>query len=132
MTTLNELKIDHVAVAARSFDDVLPVLERLAGGPASKPKRVKSQGVDVCFAGFVEVIVPIDSDSGVARFVERRGTALHHIAYRVPDLANAMKALSAEGYEFTSREPVTGAEGHRIAFIHPRSAGGLLVELVEK
>lgn len=124
--------LDHVAVAARSFAEVVPTLERVSGVAASAPVRVESQGVEVCFVGEVEVIVPLASDNGVARFLERRGPGLHHVAYRVADVARAMEDLSAEGYEFTSPEPMTGAGGHRIAFLHPRSTGGALVELVEK
>lgn len=67
----------------------------------------------------------------MGRFIERRGAGLHHIAYRVADVEAAMRALAAEGYAFTSVQPMAGRGGHRIAFMHPRSAGGVLVELVE-
>ena len=132
---LRGLELDHVAIAVRSFDEVLPVLERLSGVTAREPERVESQGVEVCFVGSVELIRPLDpadAGNGVARFVERRGTGLHHVAYRVTDVAALMGELAAEGYAFTSREPMTGAGGHRIAFLHPRSTGGVLVELVER
>ena len=124
-------KLDHVAIALRSFDEVLPLLERLGGVAATAPERVDSQGVEVCFVGRVELIRPLAGDSGVARFIERRGAGLHHIAFRVADVGATMKELAAEGYRFTSEEPLTGAGGHRIAFMHPKSAGGVLVELVE-
>ena len=123
---------DHVAIAVRSFDDVLPLLERLAGVAATEPERVESQGVEVCFVGDVELIRPLGDGGGVARFVERRGPGLHHVAYRVADVGAAMRALAAEGYAFTSAEPMTGRGGHGVAFMHPRSAGGVLVELVER
>ena len=126
------LELDHVAIAVRSFGDVLPLLERLTGATASPPERVESQGVEVCFVGSMELIRALDPDSGVGRFVERRGPGLHHVAYRVEDVGEAMAALKAEGCEFTSPAPMTGAGGHRIAFLHPRSTGGVLVELVER
>ena len=129
---LDHAAIDHVAIAVRSLARSLPVLERLTGLKASGPEVVPSQGVEVCFVGNVELIRPLNEDGGVARFLERRGPGLHHIAYRVTDVAGLMTGLSAEGYEFTSAEPVTGAGGHKIAFLHPRSTGGILVELVEK
>ena len=122
---------DHVAIAVRSFDDVLPLLERVAGVAATEPERVEAQGVEVCFVGGVEVIRPLGDGGGVGRFIERRGPGLHHIAYRVADVGAAMRSLAAQGYEFTSAEPMAGRGGHRIAFMHPRSAGGVLVELVE-
>ena len=124
-------ELDHVAIALRSFDEVLPLLERLGGVAATPPERVESQGVEVCFVGKVELIRPLGGEGGVARFIERRGAGLHHIAYRVADVGAAMKELAAEGYRFTSAAPVSGAGGHRIAFVHPKSAGGVLVELVE-
>ncbi len=129
---IEDPELDHVAIAARSFADVVPVLERLSGLKATPPERVESQDVEVCFVGNVEVIVPLETESGVSRFVEGRGPGLHHVAYRVGDVAGRMDALKREGYEFTTPEPMTGAGGHRIAFLHPRSAGGVLVELVEK
>lgn len=125
------LELDHVAIAVRSFDEALPLLERLGGTAATAPERVESQGVEVCFAGRVELIRPLVGDNGVARFIERRGAGLHHIAYRVADVGALMRELAAEGYRFTSEAPMAGAGGHRIAFMHPKSAGGVLVELVE-
>lgn len=125
-------ELDHVAIAVRSFDDFVPLLERLGGVAATPPRRVESQGVEVCFVGGVELIRPLAEDGGVARFIERRGPGLHHIAYRVPDVGKLMDELKAEGYAFTSDGPTTGAGGHRIAFMHPRSAGGVLVELVQR
>lgn len=125
-------EIDHVAIAVRSFDEFVPLLERLGGVAATPPRRVESQGVEVCFVGGVELIRPLAEDGGVARFIERRGPGLHHVAYRVPDVGKLMDELRAEGYAFTSDEPMTGAGGHRIAFMHPRSAGGVLVEFVQR
>lgn len=124
--------LDHAAIAVRSFDDVVPLLEQLSGAPATRPERVESQGVEICFVGNVELIRPLGPDNGVARFLDRRGPGLHHIAYRVPDVERAMKLLAAQGCRFTSEAPMTGARGHRIAFMHPRTAGGVLVELVER
>lgn len=130
-SALDGLELDHVAIAVRSFDEVLPVLERLSGAGATPPERVESQGVEVCFVGNVELIRPLAGDGGVARFIERRGPGLHHIAYSTADVAKVMGELAAEGYRFTSPVPVTGRGGHRIVFMHPKSTGGVLVELVE-
>ena len=130
-TRLAGFELDHVAIAVRSFDEVLPLLERLGGVAATRAERVESQGVEVCFVGRVELIRPRVADNGVARFIERRGPGLHHIAYRVADIGRLMGELAREGYRFTSEEPMTGAGGHRIAFMHPKSTGGVLVELVE-
>lgn len=126
------LELDHVAIAVGSFDEVQGLLEGLTGHAATRPERVESQGVEICFVGNVELIRPIVPDSGVARFIARRGPGLHHIAYRTPDVATLMRELEAAGYRFTSAGPMQGAGGHRIAFMHPKSTGGVLVELVER
>lgn len=125
------LELDHVAIAVRSFDEVQGLLEGLTGHAATSPERVESQGVEVCFVGRVELIRPVAPDGGVARFLARRGPGLHHIAYRTADVAGLMRELEAQGYRFTSDGPMTGRGGHRIAFMHPQSTGGVLVELVE-
>lgn len=126
------LPLDHVGIAVASLEDAASEFERVSGQPAGRRRRVESQGVDVCFVGAVELLAPFRPDSPVARFLERRGPGLHHVAYRTKDLTGLMRRLAAEGCEFTSAEPATGAGGHRVAFVHPRSAGGVLVELVEK
>ena len=81
--------------------------------------------------GRVELLAPLRSDSPVARFLERRGAGMHHLCYRVPDLPAALAEMERQGYQLIDREPRAGAGGHRVAFLHPRSLGGVLVELVE-
>lgn len=129
---LAALELDHVAIAVRSFDEVRGFWEGLTGHTATPVVRVESQGVEICFVGKVELIRPVVPDNGVARFIARRGPGLHHIAYRTPDVAALMRELEAAGYRFTSAIPMQGAGGHRIAFMHPGSTGGVLVELVER
>jgi methylmalonyl-CoA/ethylmalonyl-CoA epimerase len=123
--------LDHVAVVVTSIDAVRPLYERLSGEPGSPAEEVPGQGVNAAFFGPVELIEPTDNDSGVARFLAKRGPGLHHVAWRVPDLSAELDRLASEGFELIDREPRTGAGGHRVAFLHPRSTGGVLVELVE-
>lgn len=129
------LPLDHVAIAVSSIDETLPALRLLTQGEASPRERVESQGVDVVFLGTgegrLELVEPLTADSPVARFLERRGPGLHHLAYRVADLAATLRELEAAGVELIDREPREGAHGRLVAFIHPRSAGGVLIELVE-
>lgn len=130
-----ELPLDHVAIAVRSITDAMPALELIIGASGSPVERVDAQGVDVAFLGdgtaSVELIQPVSDASPVARFLERHGPGLHHIAFRVTDLAAALDRLSDQGVELIDRIPRTGAHGRRVAFLHPRAAGGVLVELVE-
>lgn len=132
---MNERTLDHVGIAVPSIDDALSHWESLVGSKGSGREVVESQGVEVIFiglgAGRIELVAPTRPDSPVARFLERRGTGMHHLCYRVPDLAAALKHFQAQGYELIDREPRAGAHGHRVAFLHPRSTQGVLTELVE-
>ena len=129
---LSSLPLDHVGVAVRSLEEAVPVFEQIAGHPATAPVTVASQGAKISLVGALELLAPTDSDGPVARFLDRRGPGLHHVAYRAPDLKTLMARLRAEGRQFTSDAPATGAHGRLVAFLHPRSAGGVLVEFVEK
>jgi methylmalonyl-CoA/ethylmalonyl-CoA epimerase len=129
-----QLELDHVAIAVESIAASLPLFESLTGATGSAIEQVVSQNVNVAFVGDdpgrLELIEPTSADSNVGRFLARRGAGLHHIAYRVPDLEAALDAFAARGVELIDRVPRAGAGGHRVAFLHPRSTGGVLIELV--
>lgn len=126
-----ESRLDHVGIAVRSLAEAIPLYERLEGAPASPPEELPDQGVRAVFVGRVELLEPTSPDTPVGRFLERRGPGLHHVAWRVPDLAAELVRLEAEGVRLVDRVPRRGARGHRVAFLHPSAAGGVLVELVE-
>ncbi len=127
--------LDHVGIAVHSLDESLPVFEAVAGAAGYGRETVESQGVEVVFVGEgegrIELLAPTRADSAVAKFLARRGPGMHHACYRVPDLAAALAQHAAAGWELIDREPRPGAHGHRVAFLHPRSTGGVLVELLE-
>ena len=124
--------LDHVGVAVHSIAESARIFETLSGGTCSEPETLQSQGVRVAFVGPVELLEPLGPDTTVGRFLERRGQGLHHIAYRTPDLEGDLARLGAAGLQLIDREPRLGANGHRVAFVHPSSTGGVLVELVER
>lgn len=130
-----ERVLDHVGIAVHSLDESLARWEPLVGAAGHGRERVEGQGVEVVFVGSgpgqVELLAPTQPDSPVAKFLEKRGAGIHHLCYRVPDLPAALVELQATGYELIDWEPRPGAHGHRVAFLHPRAAGGVLVELVE-
>lgn len=132
---MNERTVDHVGIAVASLDEAIPTWESIVGSPAEGRETVGSQGVEVVFLGTgaarIELLAPTRPESPVARFLERRGPGLHHVCYRVPDIREALASFAAAGFELIDRESRPGAHGHRVAFLHPRSAGGVLVELVE-
>ena len=129
-----QLPLDHVAIAVESLATALPLFESLVGAAGSAVEEVGTQGVRVAFvgsgAGRLELLEPLGPDTAVGRFLHRRGPGLHHVAYRVADLETVLGALAARGVELIDRAPRRGAGGHRVAFLHPRSTGGVLIELV--
>jgi len=123
--------LDHVAVAVTSLEEARSVFQLLTGSPSSPAEVLESQGVRVQFVGSLELLEPLAPDTTVGRFLSRNGPGLHHIAYRVPNLTQALSRLKDHGVQLIDEAPRLGARGHQVAFLHPRSAGGILVELVE-
>lgn len=129
--------IHHVAVVVRSIDEALPRYETLFGWtPEAPPFAFESQRVRLCFlrtgeppAARVELVEPIDGESGVARFLAARGEGLHHVCLLSDDLPADLGALAAAEAELIDREPRAGAHGD-VAFIHPRALNGVLWELL--
>ncbi len=129
-------RVDHVAVAVRSIEDSLGFYRDLLGLEHVGDEEVAEQRVRVAVlrAGEtrVELLEPTAPDSPVGRFIDRSGEGLHHIAFRVEKIDDELARLAAGGTKLIDRKPRTGAEGARIAFIHPATSGGVLVELVER
>jgi methylmalonyl-CoA epimerase len=130
-----QLPLDHVAIALPSIAAALPTYELLTGAAGSSPEHVVGQRVNAVFLGDsgcrLELLEPTSPDSPIARFLDRRGPGLHHIAYRVADLDAALAKLAAAGIRLIDAAPRKGAYGHRVAFLHPSGLNGVLVELVE-
>jgi methylmalonyl-CoA/ethylmalonyl-CoA epimerase len=132
---MSERPLDHVGIAVRALDEAIPLYESIAGAAAYGRERVESQGVEVAFVGTgdgrLELLAPTRDDSAVARFLERRGAGMHHLCYRVPDVAAELARYRAAGARLIDETPRPGAAGHLVAFIHPKSTGGVLVELLQ-
>jgi methylmalonyl-CoA/ethylmalonyl-CoA epimerase len=130
-----ELPLDHVAIAVPSITAALPIFELLANAAGSPIERVEAQKVDVAFVGSgvgrIELLQPTGADSTVQKFLDKRGSGLHHIAYRVSDLDATLEKMARAGIRLIDAMPRPGAGGHRVAFLHPASTHGVLVELVE-
>ena len=129
--------VHHVAVVVRSIDDALPRYAELFGWtPEAEPFVFASQRVRLCFlstgpppAARIELVEPIDDESGVARFLATRGEGLHHVCLGADDLPSELEALAAAEAELIDRQPRPGAHG-QVAFIHPRTLNGVLWELL--
>jgi methylmalonyl-CoA/ethylmalonyl-CoA epimerase len=130
------LRIDHVGIAVRKLGERLPFWSEALGMEVADVETVESEGVKVALlpAGRsrVELLEPTGDGSPVARFLAKRGEGIHHLTLGVRDLAGMLERLRERGVELSGEAPRPGAGGSSIAFLHPRSTGGVLVELVER
>lgn len=127
--------LDHVAIAVRDLDAALDDYARMYGSEPLYREVVVQQGVEEAMiavgGSFIQLLQPLRSDTPVGRFIESRGEGMHHIALAVADIEAALEHLRREGAELVDEEPRPGGRGARIAFVHPRTFAGTLVELVE-
>ncbi len=127
--------IDHVGVAVPSIDDALPFYRDVLGMELVHRETVEEQGVAAALLdvgeSHVELIEPLSADGGVARFLADRGAGLHHVAYRVPSIEQALAACRSAGLRLIDEQPRTGIRGSRVAFLHPKASGGVLTEIVQ-
>lgn len=127
--------IDHVAIVVDDLDEALAFWRDKLGLPVNHVEEVPDQDSIVAFlplgASEMELVQPTAGDSGVARYLGRRGPGLHHICFEVDDISAYLKKLKTAGVRLINEEPVVGTGGKKIAFIHPESTHGVLVELYE-
>jgi methylmalonyl-CoA/ethylmalonyl-CoA epimerase len=128
-------RIDHVAMAVEDLDEAIELYQGRLGMPLQHRETVEQFGVEAVLLGIgdehVELLKPVDPDSGVGRFLERRGPGLHHLAYRTEDIDSALESVRAAGLQLIDERPRTGIRNSRVAFMDPKSTGGVLMELVE-
>lgn len=129
-------KVDHVGIAVSSLQDSLVLYTEKLGMTHVRTEVVESQGVNVAFidAGnlTIELLEPRNQESPIAKFIEKRGQGLHHIAYKVESVDCRIEELKKHGIRFIEEQPKKGAGGAQIAFMHPKSTDGVLMELCEK
>ncbi len=128
-------RIDHIGVATDDLEGALALYEKALGMPLAHRETVESQGVEAALLdvgdGHVELLSPLDPETPVGRYLAKRGPGLHHVAYAVGDIDDVLGKLSAAGIELIDSEPRPGIRDSRVAFLHPRSTGGVLTEIVE-
>lgn len=129
-------KVDHIGIAVRNLDEVIPYYTETLGCPLLKIEEVESQKVRVAFidAGNIklELLEPMDDTSPIFKFMEKRGEGIHHIAFGVEDIDSRMAELHEKGVQLLSEKAKPGAGGALVAFLHPKSSNGVLYELCEK
>ena len=128
-------KIEHIGIAVRSLKDSNEMYTKLLGTAPYKTEAVPSEGVNTSFfkmgASKIELLEATQDDSPIAKFLEKRGEGVHHIAYAVEDIRSEMKRLQGEGFHLLNEEPKKGADNKWVAFLHPKSTGGVLIELCQ-
>jgi methylmalonyl-CoA epimerase len=128
------ISLNHLGIAVKSLDAAKGIYEKL-GLSVSAEEEVPAEHVRLVMIPVgdtrLELLEPTSDDSAIAKFIAKRGEGLHHICLRVPDLATALEKLKADGVRLISDDIKIGAGGHRYVFVHPSSAGGVLLELVE-
>ena len=129
------MKVDHIGVATRSIEESLKFWRDALGLEVKHTETVEEQGVHVAMLPVgeprVELLEPTGPASPVAKFLEKRGPGIHHVAVRVEDIRESLARLKAVGARLIDEEPRAGAGGCLVAFVHPSSSGGVLLELVE-
>lgn len=127
--------IDHVGVAVEDLESALALYRDALGMPLVHRETVDAQGVEAALLdvgdGHVELLRPLGPETAVGKFLARRGPGLHHVAYRVGSVQETLEALAAAGLRLIDERPRRGIRGSWVAFVHPASTGGVLIELVE-
>ena len=128
-------RIDHVGVAVDDLDEAVALYSERLAMPVEHRETVEDQGVEAVLLGVggshVELLRPLGPETAVGRFLERNGPGLHHVAYGTDDIDSALDAVRAAGLRLIDEQPRTGIRNSRVAFVHPKSTGGVLTELVE-
>ena len=129
------MQVDHIAVAVSSMDEALKTFEDLYGLTPERTEEISSDKITEAMLRvgdtYIQLLEPTDDESTVAKFIEKRGQGLHHIAIRVDDIEATLSHLKSKGAELLDEVPRVGGGGHRVAFVHPKTTHGILIELVE-
>ena len=129
------MKIDHIGIATRGIEDAMTFYRDALGLDVTDPEEVAEQKVRIAMLSIgesrIELLEATSADSPISKFLEKRGPGIHHIAVRVDDIRVALANLREKGARLIDEEPRTGAGGCLVAFVHPSSTGGVLLELVQ-
>ncbi len=128
--------LDHIGIAVEDLDAAIELYREKLGFDVEAIEDIPGFGVKVAFLpmgeGSIELVQPVTGDSAMAKFLEKKGPGFHHLCFRVEDIRAELVRLEAAGVQLVDREPREGAHGTLVAFPHPKSTGGVLIELCEK
>ena len=128
-------KIEHIGIAVKDLKSANDLYDKMLGAEPYKQEEVEREGVMTSFfqvgPNKIELLEATKEDSPIAKYIDKRGEGVHHIAFEVEDIRAEMKRLKEDGFRLLSEEPKRGADNKMVAFVHPKSANGVLVELCE-
>jgi methylmalonyl-CoA/ethylmalonyl-CoA epimerase len=128
-------RIDHIGVAVEDLDEAVSLYGERFGMREQHRETVEAFGVEAVLLevgeGHVELLKPLSADTAVGRFLERNGPGIHHVAYQTADIDSTLDSVRSAGFALIDEQPRTGIRGSRVAFLHPKSTGGVLTEIVE-
>ena len=134
MSKLTE--IDHVGIAVRDLDAVIAWYQQMFGAEVAHRERIESDGVDEALIkvadSYIQLLTPYTDTSPLAKYMERNGEGVHHVGYRVENCAEVLEHVKSEGARVVDEHPRTGSRGTTVAFMHPKSSFGTLIELVQE
>ena len=129
-------KIEHIGIAVKDLASANQLFEKLFNQPHYKVEAVESEGVSTSFFRLgetkIELLEATNENSAIAKFIEKRGEGIHHIAFEVEDIAAEMERLTKEGFQLIHESPKEGADSKKICFLHPKSTNGVLIELCQE
>jgi methylmalonyl-CoA/ethylmalonyl-CoA epimerase len=129
------MKIEHIGIAVKNLESSNELFSKLFGQEPYKVETVESEGVStsffMCGSSKVELLEATNSDSAIAKFIEKKGEGIHHIAFEVEDIHAEMKRLEGEGFQLLNAVPKKGADNKLICFLHPKGTNSVLVELCQ-
>ena len=127
------LKVEHIGIAVKSLDSSVPLFEKLLNSQCYKKEAVKNEQVNTAFFQTgetkIELLESTQPEGAIARFIEKRGEGLHHIAFEVADIEMEIERLKKEGFILLGEKPKPGADNKMICFLHPKNTNGVLIEL---
>lgn len=130
------IRIEHIGIAVENLSSAIELYEQLLNTPCYKTETVESEHVSTAFfkvgESKIELLEANHPDSAIAKFITKKGQGIHHIAYEVENIHAEMKRLEALGFELLNKEPKRGADNKLVCFLHPKTSGGVLVELCQE
>ena len=130
------IRVEHIGIAVNNLEDATPLFEKLLNTLCYKTESVESEGVNTAFfqqgETKIELLEASKPESPIAKFVEKKGEGIHHIAFEVADINAEMRRLAGEGFVLLNEQPKNGADNKLVCFLHPKSTNGVLIELCQE